>query len=134
VRSHTGDRIFPNSIYFSLTINKTNPIRKSSPSCGRFRTHTLAAGIQLIQPGEIVWPHRHSATTLRFVIDGDPELVTVVGGTEYPMEDYDLILTPKWSWHHDVNLSPESEALLFSIDDGPMLAAFDLNREQVTGD
>ena len=87
-----------------------------NPALPRYTTQTLAAGIQLIQPGEIAWPHRHTAAALRFVIHGDPELVTVVGGTEYPMEDYDLILTPKWSWHGHHNRARNNVTWLDLLD------------------
>jgi 1-hydroxy-2-naphthoate dioxygenase len=46
----------------------------------RGTTHTLAMGMQLIQPGEIAWAHRHSATALRFTIEGSEDLYTVVDG------------------------------------------------------
>ena len=70
-----------------------------NPELARDVTHTIGAGIQLIQAGEIAWPHKHSASALRFVIDGDPDMVTVVDRIEYPMEKYDLILTPNMCWH-----------------------------------
>lgn len=76
-----------------------------NPGLDRYTTHTLAAGIQLIQPNELAWPHRHTAAALRFVIDGAPDLFTMVNGTAYPMENYDLILTPNWAWHGHENQS-----------------------------
>ena len=94
-----------------------------NPALERYTTHTLAAGVQLIQPGEIAWPHRHTATALRFVVDGDPDMVTVVDGVAYPMENYDLILTPKWRWHGHHNRS-QKNAIWVDLLDVPLILSF----------
>jgi len=66
---------------------------------GQFHTITnLNAGLQIILPGEVARPHRHSMDALRFVLDGDGA-VTRVDGTDAPMMRGDLVLTPGWSWH-----------------------------------
>lgn len=87
-----------------------------NPALDRYTTHTLAAGLQLIQPDELAWPHRHSASALRFVVDGDPNLVTVVNGVTHPMQNYDLILTPNWSWHAHQNRSSKNTTWLDLLD------------------
>jgi 1-hydroxy-2-naphthoate dioxygenase len=66
-------------------------------------THTLLMGIQIIRPGEIAWAHRHTMAAVRFVIQGSSGMYTAVDGEKCPMEDYDLILTPNWSWHDHRN-------------------------------
>lgn len=87
-----------------------------NPALRRYTTHTLAAGLQLIQPGEVAWPHRHTASAMRFVIEGDAELVTVVDGVAWPMENYDFILTPNWSWHGHHNRSSKNTIWLDLLD------------------
>ena len=87
-----------------------------NPSLPRDITHTIGAGIQLIQAGEIASPHRHSASALRFVIDGDRDMVTVVDGVDYPMENYDLILTPNWYWHGHHNRTDRNITWLDVLD------------------
>ena len=66
-------------------------------------THTLLMGIQMIKPGEEAWAHRHTMAAIRFVIQGDGNVYTTVDGEICPMENYDLILTPKWTWHDHRN-------------------------------
>jgi 1-hydroxy-2-naphthoate dioxygenase len=66
-------------------------------------THTLLMGIQMIKPGEEAWAHRHTLAAIRFVIEGDGNVCTVVDGEICPMENYDLILTPQWTWHDHRN-------------------------------
>jgi 1-hydroxy-2-naphthoate dioxygenase len=68
-------------------------------------THTINMGIQQILPGETAWAHRHSIAALRFVVEGSPDAKTVVDGEPCPMEEFDLILTPSWTWHDHRNKS-----------------------------
>ena len=68
----------------------------------RAATHTFAANVQMIQPGEIAPTHRHTPTALRFVIDGHGAYTTVEG-EKVEMREGDLILTPNWTWHDHGN-------------------------------
>jgi len=61
-------------------------------------TDTLWAAIQLVLPGEVAPPHRHSPAALRYVIEGDGAY-TVVDEQRVAMERGDVILTPGWTWH-----------------------------------
>jgi gentisate 1,2-dioxygenase len=64
-----------------------------------FQTTTnLNAGFQIILPGEIARPHRHTMNALRFVLSGNGAITRVDGKTA-PMNEGDLVITPGWSWH-----------------------------------
>ena len=76
-----------------------------NPGLPRGTTHTINMGVQMIQPGETAWAHRHSIAALRFIIQGHRELTTVVDGEALVMEDHDLVLTPNWTWHDHHNRS-----------------------------
>jgi len=65
-------------------------------------TTNLFAGIQILEPGESARPHRHTASALRLVMEGEGG-ATIVDGQYCPMEPGDLILTPNWAWHEHVN-------------------------------
>jgi gentisate 1,2-dioxygenase len=66
---------------------------------GDFHTITnLNAGLQILLPGEVARPHRHSMDALRFVLQGEGA-VTRVDGKLAPMAFGDLVLTPGWCWH-----------------------------------
>lgn len=93
-----------------------------SPGLPRSTTHTINTGIQLIKPGELAWAHRHSISALRFVIEGHPDLHTVVDGEPCQMRAGDLILTPNWHWHDHSNGS-KGRALWFDALDGPLVSA-----------
>lgn len=61
-------------------------------------THTLWAAVQIVQPGEIAPCHRHTASAIRFIIEGDRSYTTV-SGDKCMMSRGDLVLTPNWTWH-----------------------------------
>lgn len=83
-------------------------------------THTFGVGIQLVMPGELAWAHRHTMAAIRFGIEGDQRLSTVVDGCRLPMEPGDLILTPSLSWHDHHNESDRDGIWLDAID-APMM-------------
>lgn len=72
-------------------------------------TGTLYAGLQLILPGEVAPAHRHTQNALRFVMAGEGAFTAIDGVRAY-MHQYDLILTPAWTWHDHGNET-----------DGPMI-------------
>ena len=77
------------------------PPHRSSED-GEQTSHTLAANIQILLPGETARPHRHTMNALRFVLEG-AGAVTVVDGKACPMEEGDLVLTPAWTWHEHIH-------------------------------
>lgn len=92
-----------------------------NPALDRGTTHTITMGMQMLNPGEIAWAHRHTMAALRFVVQGGPGLVTVVDGEPCPMEDYDLVLTPRWTWHDHENMTGEHPIWLDVLDLGLVL-------------
>ena len=83
-------------------------------------TQTILMGVQTVRPGEVAWAHRHSIAAIRFVVQGHPDLYTVVDGEKQPMEPYDLVLTPQWAWHDHHNESTE-DAIWVDILDVPFV-------------
>lgn len=78
-------------------------------------THTLAAALQLVQPGEIAPPHRHLANAIRFIVKGAGGYTAVEGERLY-MGDWDLILTPSWTWHAHGNETGQPIVWLDTLD------------------
>lgn len=79
-------------------------------------TQTVLAGMQIVKPGEVAWAHRHPISALRFAIEGDAKLYTVVNGEALPMEPNDLVLTPPWTWHDHHNESDRNGIWLDVLD------------------
>ncbi len=76
---------------------------------------TLAAGIQMLLPGERARPHRHTMNALRFVLEGSGA-TTLVDGKACPMDVGDLILTPAWTWHEHQHTGTEPTMWLDVLD------------------
>lgn len=76
----------------------------------------IRVGLQMLQPQEAAWAHRHTMSALRFVVKGNPNVYTVVNGEKFYMEDNDLILTPQGAWHHHENPSDDYPIWLDAID------------------
>ncbi len=76
-----------------------------NPGLPRGTSHTINMGVQMILPEENAWAHRHSIGALRFIIEGDEKLTTIVDGNHCVMQTGDLVLTPNWSWHDHHNQS-----------------------------
>jgi gentisate 1,2-dioxygenase len=78
-------------------------------------TQSLYAGLQLILPGEIAHTHRHTASALRFILEGTGAY-TSVDGERLTMKPGDFILTPFWSYHDHGNPGGEPVVWLDGLD------------------
>jgi gentisate 1,2-dioxygenase len=67
-------------------------------------TQTLYAGLQLIMPGEIAPAHRHTASAIRFIVEGEGAYTSVEGERTY-MSPGDFVLTANWTAHDHGNTS-----------------------------
>ena len=67
-------------------------------------TNTLFAGIQMILPGEVAPAHRHAASAIRFVLDGEGAY-TAVDGEKAFMAPGDFVITANWAPHDHGNPS-----------------------------
>jgi gentisate 1,2-dioxygenase len=75
-------------------------------------TRNLFAGLQIIMPGEIAPTHRHVASALRFIIEGEGAY-TAVDGERTLMTVGDFVITPSWTWHDHGN---ESDRVMVWVD------------------
>lgn len=97
----------------------------TNPASGRVpvSTGTLIAAIQVLNPGEIAEPHRHSIAAVRIITDHDGG-ITTVDSKKMPMVAGDLILTPPWSWHGHQNDS-DRRSMWIDVLDVPLVANLD---------
>lgn len=92
-------------------------------------TSTLWAGVQILLPGETAPVHRHSPAAIRFIIRRKGADTTVQGDQSF-IGPGDLVLTPPWTWHDHGNDGAEADAVLFSVQNTPILQTLGLYREQ----
>lgn len=65
----------------------------------------IYAGLQVMNPGEVATAHRHSASAIRFIMEG-AGAYTVVDGHKMTLGANDFVLTPNGTWHeHGVEAS-----------------------------
>lgn len=100
----------------------------SNPIVGGHTTPTMACYLQLINPGIRTKTHRHTNSTIYFVARGTGR--SIIDGKLFHWEQNDTFVVPSWKWHeHEAD--PSEEAVLFSIDDTPILEPFGLVREEL---
>lgn len=78
-------------------------------------SHTMLFAFQMIQPGEVAPPHRHTMSAIRFILRGQGAY-TNVSNQKMVMEDGDLILTPQWAWHEHAHEGPEPMIWIDGLD------------------
>lgn len=81
------------------------------------RSQTMAFGYQVVLPGEHAEAHRHNASAIRFVVQGNGAYTTS-NGEPMPMAPGDLLTQPNWVWHDHTNNTNEPMIWLDSLDGG----------------
>lgn len=111
------------SIYDAAALEYVNPMTGGSvlPSLGCW--------IQWVRPAEKTASHRHTSSAVYFVVRGHGR--TMVGDVELRWGPRDCFVIPNWSWHSHENLALDNEAILFSVNDAPVLEALGLYREEL---
>ncbi|HXG53448.1 MAG TPA: cupin domain-containing protein [candidate division Zixibacteria bacterium] len=104
----------------------------ANPLTGGPTLPTLSCRIQLLHPGQRTAPHRHTSTAIYHVFRGSG--TTTIDGRPFHWRKGDTFIVPLWHWHEHANTSPNEEALLFSMNDAPILDAFGLYREEGRGE
>ena len=86
-----------------------------------FATASIFFGLQLILPGEVAPNHRHSASAVRLIIEGEGAFTTVEG-QRCEMRRGDVILTPAHLWHEHAHEGDGPMIWLDALDVPIMLA------------
>jgi gentisate 1,2-dioxygenase len=89
---------------------------------------TMACWIQLLRPGERTLAHRHTGSAVYYAVKGQGE--TVMEGQRFVWSKGSIIAQPSWVAHEHVNTSASEEAVLFSIQDTPVLEKLGLYYEE----
>lgn len=89
---------------------------------------TMACWAQLLRPGERAMAHRHTGSAVYYVVKG--EGMTVIDGQRFVWSKGDIIALPPWALHEHANSSAGEDAVLFSIQDTPVLEALGLYYEE----
>ncbi len=102
-------------------------LRYINPATGGYTYPTMSCEIQLFKAKEATQAHRHTSTALYHVFKGQGR--TKVGEGFLEWKKGDSFVVPLWQWHAHENLGGD-EAILFSMNDRPVMEALQLYREE----
>jgi len=84
----------------------------------------LYSGLQVMKPGELASAHAHSASALRFIMEGSGAY-TIVDGHKMTLGANDFVLTPNGTWHEH-GVSSDGTACIWQDGlDIPLVNAFE---------
>lgn len=99
-----------------------NPRRRDvAATCG-----WLYSGLQVMLPGEYASAHKHAASALRFILEGEGAY-TVVNGEKTLLGARDFVITPSGTWHDHGNEGEAGPAIWQDGLDIPFVNALDAN-------
>jgi gentisate 1,2-dioxygenase len=104
-------------------------LRYINPVTGGYTYPTMSCEVQLFKGKESTKTHRHTSTAIYHVVRGRGR--TRVGEGYLEWQQGDTFVVPLWQWHAHENLSND-EAVLFSINDRPIMDSLQLHREEST--
>jgi gentisate 1,2-dioxygenase len=100
----------------------------TNPHTGLPVMPTITAWIQMIRPGIHTRAHRQVNSAVYYVFEGAGS--SIIAGTRYDWEKGDMFVIPSWAYHEHLNPSKSDRAILFSIQDTPILTALGKYREE----
>jgi gentisate 1,2-dioxygenase len=89
---------------------------------------TMACFLQLIRPGEQLRAHRHTGSAVYYVERGNGE--TIIDGQRFVWGKGDVLVLPPWALNEHHNTSNSEDAILFSIQDTPVLEKLGLDKHE----
>jgi len=89
---------------------------------------TMSCMIQLLRPGEHTKAHRHTGSAVYHVVSGAG--FSVIDGQCFNWSKGDIFALPPWALHEHANSSASADAVLFSIQDLPVLKALGVYYEE----
>jgi len=100
----------------------------TNPHTGRPVMDTITAWIQMLRPGIHTKAHRQVNSAVYHVHEGRG--ATIIDGIRFDWEKGDIFVIPSWTYHEHINESKNEHAVLFSIQDTPILVALGKYREE----
>lgn len=100
----------------------------ANPHTGGPVMDSFTCWIQMLRPGIHTKAHRHTGSAVYFAFEGSGS--TLIDGTRFDWQEGDVFVVPSWAWHEHRNGSAEERAILFSMQDLPLLRAMNKYREE----
>lgn len=93
----------------------------------------IYSGLQVMHPGEAASAHRHSASAIRFILEG-AGAYTVVDGHKMTLGRNDFVLTPNGTWHEHAVAAEGTPCIWQDCLDIPFVNAMEANFYEVHPD
>ncbi len=100
----------------------------TNPQTGGPVMPSFTCWIQLLRPGIHTRAHRQVGSAVYHVFEGSGE--TIINGISFHWEQGDFFVVPSWAWHEFRNTSSDGRAILFSMQDMPVMVALGKYREE----
>ena len=100
----------------------------TNPHSGGPVLPTLTGWIQMLRPGIHTKAHRQVNSAVYHVVEGRG--ATVIAGVRFDWERGDIFVIPSWKYHEHINESRSERAILFSVQDTPVMTALGKYREE----
>lgn len=103
-------------------------LRYVNPVTGGSTLPTMSCEIQMLRAGERTKCHRHTSNTIYHVFQGAG--FTYIDDTRYDWGQGDTFTVPLWCWHRHGNDRSGENAVLFVMNDRPIMESLDFYREE----
>jgi gentisate 1,2-dioxygenase len=101
-----------------------------NPLTGAPALPTIGTALQMLRPGVRCKTHRHTGSVVYYIVRGSGS--TTIDGQTFDWDKGDFLALPPWAEHSHCNRSSASEAVMFQVNDFPVLKALGLYREQAS--
>jgi gentisate 1,2-dioxygenase len=99
-----------------------------NPESGGPVMPTMSFTMQMLNPGQRTFEHRHTSSTIYCVAEG--EGYTQVDDVRLEWKKNDIFVVPTWAWHAHANANRKTPVILFGVTDAPVAQKLSLYREQ----
>jgi gentisate 1,2-dioxygenase len=99
-----------------------------NPATGGPAMPTIDLAMQMLRPGVQTRAHRHTSSSVHHVVRG--EGATIIEGQRYEWSERDFFVIPPWAWHAHINASAHEPAIVFQMNDVPVMQMVGLYREE----
>ena len=100
----------------------------TNPLTGGHTTPTMSAQMQLLRPSEATRSHRHTGMAWYYAVQGQG--ASTIDGATLRWQERDCFFVPPLQWHSHQNTSTDERAILFTVNDRPLLEVLNLYHEE----